>query len=146
MKTLILKTLLVAGLATTFIACEKDENGTGGSGSSASIVGTWEQTSERYVTRINGTLYSDTTIAVAPGTNVFNVTAGGKVIDGSDTSDYTFSNGILTVIGESSTGGRDTSVFNATVSSTELNLSTSGADTFGTDIMTYDYTLKFRRK
>lgn len=144
MKKLLFRTMMVVGMATALVACEKDEETTGGS--SSSIVGTWDQRSERQTATLNGQLYQDTTINYPAGSFLITFTAGGKGYssDG-DTVDYTLNNGVLTLIGDID-GQYDTTIFNASVTSTDLILSQSGTDTFGSQVLGYTYSMNFKRK
>ena len=63
MKNLFLKAILVVGLATTIVACSKDEETT----PTATIVGTWEATSQSSKITLNGTVLQDSTETYAAG-------------------------------------------------------------------------------
>lgn len=144
MKKIIFKSFMFVAVAAALVACEKEEDSN--SGGSGSIVGTWDQKSERYVATLNGTVVEDSTETYPAGTFIINFNSNGKGYssDG-DTVDYTFNNGILTLI-DKTVNPYDTTVFNATVTSSELTMSATESDTIGTNILGYQITLKFNRK
>ena len=52
MKKLLFRTMMVVGMATALVACEKEDSST--SSTTGSILGTWEATSSRIIEKMNG--------------------------------------------------------------------------------------------
>lgn len=114
MKKLLVRSVLVFAMATSLIACSKDEN----TATPLSIVGKWEATTQKTKVTINGQLLQDSTQTYAANELVVEFFANGIAIDRSndssskdDTLTYVFSGSTLTVI---SLDKKDTSVFNNT--------------------------------
>jgi hypothetical protein len=145
MKKLLFKSMMVVAMAATLVACEKDDETTGGT-SGASIVGTWDQTSEKTTYSINGQVIEDTTIIYPADSFLITFTSTGVAYsnDG-DTLQYSLNNGKLTLI--SNYGGQyDTAVMNANVTATNLTLSFAEVDTFQGQTFNYSSIANFRRK
>ena len=147
MKKLLVRSVLVFAMATSLIACSKDEN----TATPLSIVGKWEATTQKTKVTINGQLYQDSTQTYAANELVVEFFANGIAIDRSndssskdDTLTYVFSGSTLTVI---SLDKKDTSVFNNT-SFTASTLKMGMLDTQvenGYTIVS-DYSINFNRK
>jgi hypothetical protein len=112
MKKLLVRSVLVFAMATSLIACSKDEN----TATPLSIVGKWEATTQKTKVTINGQLLQDSTQTYAPNELVVEFFANGIAIDRSndssskdDTLTYVFSGTTLTVI---SLDKKDTMVYN----------------------------------
>lgn len=132
MKNLVFKSILVIGLATTIVACSKDEETSGTP--TASVVGNWEAKLETETAIVNGQSTIDTTQVYAANELVVNFNSNGMAIatfnsTAKDTSTYTLSGSTLTLISLDKT---DTTVFNeTTVSGSVLNLGTTETDVIG---------------
>ena len=147
MKKLLVRSVLVFAMATSLIACSKDEN----TATPLSIVGKWEATTQKTKVTINGQLLQDSTQTYAANELVVEFFANGIAIDRSndssskdDTLTYVFSGSTLTVI---SLDKKDTSVFNNT-SFTASTLKMGMLDTQvenGYTIVS-DYSINFNRK
>jgi len=145
MKNLFLKSILILGLATTFVACSKDEETT----PSATIVGTWEATSENSKVSVNGTVLQDSTTAYAANELVVEFKSNGFAIAkfnglNPDTNKYTLNGSVLTLITLDNT---DTSVFNNTsFTSTNLIMGMNETQVNGSNTVTSTYSINFKKK
>ncbi|MCF8284774.1 MAG: lipocalin family protein [Sphingobacteriales bacterium] len=147
MKKLLVRSVLVFAMATSLIACSKDEN----TATPLSIVGKWEATTQKTKVTINGQLLQDSTQTYAANELVVEFFANGTAIGTSsdssskdDTLTYVFSGSTLTVI---SLDKKDTSVFNNT-SFTASTLKMGMLDTQvenGYTIVS-DFSINFNRK
>jgi hypothetical protein len=82
MKKLLVRSVLVFAMATSLIACSKDD----GTTSPSSIVGKWEATTQKTKVTINGQLLQDSTQTYAPNELVVEFFANGIAIDRSNDS------------------------------------------------------------
>lgn len=146
MKNLFLKSILILGLATTFVACSKDEETTT---PSATIVGTWEGTSQTQKITINGTTYLDSTETYAAGDLTVEFKSTGIAIakfagEPDDTNKYTYSGSVLTLI---TMDNADTTVFNnTTLTSTNLTLGMSDTQVDGSNTIVSTLAINFKKK
>lgn len=135
---------MVVAMAATLVACEKDDTSSDGSG--ASIVGTWSQTSEKTVIKVNGQVIQDTTVYYPADSFLFVFNANGTAISSTkDTLQYTYNNGKVTFISYYD-GQYDTSIVNANVTATNLTLTISQIDSFMGQLYDYNSIVNFRRK
>ncbi len=146
MKNLFLKSILVLGLATTFVACSKDEETTT---PAATIVGTWEATSENTKVSLNGTVLQDDTTLYDAGELVVEFKSNGLAVatfDGvdPDTNKYSLNGSVLTLI---TLDNVDTSVFNTTsFTSSNLIMGMNETQVDGSNTIVSSYKINFKKK
>ncbi len=146
MKNLFLKAILIIGLATTFVACSKDEETTT---PAATIVGTWEATSENSKVTLNGTLLQDSTLVYDAGELTVEFKSNGLAIatfDGadSDTNKYSLNGSILTLV---TMDNVDTTVFNNTsFTSTNLVMGINDTQVNGANTIVSTFNINFKKK
>lgn len=145
MKNLFLKAILVVGLATTIVACSKDEETT----PTATIVGTWEATSQSSKITLNGTVLQDSTETYAAGELSVEFKSNGIAIakmvgEPDDTNKYILSGSALTLI---TMDNVDTTVFNnTTFTTTNLTLGMSETQVDGSNTLTSTFAINFKKK
>lgn len=147
MKKLLVRSVLVFAMATSLIACSKDEN----TATPLSIVGKWEATTQKTKVTINGQLLQDSTQTYAANELVVEFFANGIAIDRSndssskdDTLTYVFSGSTLTVI---SLDKKDTSVFNnSSFTATTLKMGMLDTQVENGYTIVSDYSINFNRK
>ena len=146
MKNLFLKSILILGLATTFVACSKDEETTT---PSATIVGTWEATSQTSKVSVNGVVLQDSTETYAAGELSVEFKSNGIAIakfagEPDDTNKYTLNGTVLTLI---TMDNVDTTVFNnTTFNSTDLKLGINETQVDGSNTIVSDFAINFKKK
>lgn len=147
MKKLLLRSVLVFAMATSLIACSKDEETT----TPTSIVGRWEAVTENSKITINGQLLQDSTLTYAPNELIVEFYSNGTVIGSSsdssatnDTLTYVFSGTTLTMISLDKT---DTSVFNnSNFTATTLKLGMLDTQAENGNTIVSDFSINFKRK
>ena len=147
MKKLLVRSVLVFAMATSLIACSKDEN----TATPLSIVGKWEATTQKTKVTINGQLLQDSTQTYAANELVVEFFANGTAIgtdddslSTNDTLTYVFSGTTLTVI---SLDKRDTSVFNnSSFTATTFKMGMLETQVENGYTIVSDYSINFNRK
>jgi hypothetical protein len=147
MKKLLVRSVLVFAMATSLIACSKDEN----TATPLSIVGKWEATTQKTKVTINGQLLQDSTQTYAPNELVVEFFANGIAIDRSndssskdDTLTYVFSGTTLTVI---SLDKKDTMVYNnSSFNASTLKLGMLYTQAENGNTIVSDFAINFNRK
>ena len=147
MKKLLVRSVLVFAMATSLIACSKDEN----TATPLSIVGKWEATTQKTKVTINGQLLQDSTQTYAANELVVEFFANGIAIDRSndssskdDTLTYVFSGSTLTVI---SLDKKDTMVYNnSSFNASTLKLGMLDTQSENGNTIVVDYSINLTRK
>lgn len=147
MKKLLVRSVLVFAMATSLIACSKDEETT----APVSIVGKWEATTQKSKVTIDGQLLQDSTETYSAGELIVEFFANGTAIGSSndssatgDTTTYTVNGSTVTLI---SLDKRDTTVFN----NSSFNASTLKLGMLDTQVengytIVSDFSINFTRK
>ncbi len=147
MKKFLFKSLMVVALASTIVACEKEEDSSTNTGS---IVGTWEATSARSIEKMNGVTVNDTTETYAANELVVTFNADGtaySVEDGdTDTASYVLTGNQLLLIENDPVFGIDTLSFNTTITSTNLKLFQEYSEVYEGVTFSGSYEMNFKKK
>ncbi len=147
MKNFLLKSLMVAVIASTIVACEKDDSS---STSSGTIVGTWEATSSRSIEKLNGQTVVDSTETYAANQLVVTFNANGTIYSNDngtiDTSNYVLNGNQLLLIDNDPVFGIDTISFTATITSTNLKLFEEYSEVYQGVTYSDSYEMNFKKK
>lgn len=147
MKNFLLKSLMVAVIASTIVACEKDDSS---STSSGTIVGTWEATSSRSIEKLNGQTVVDSTETYAANQLVVTFNANGTIYSNDngtiDTSNYVLNGNQLLLIDNDPVFGIDTMSFTATITSTNLKLFEEYSEVYQGVTYSGSYEMNFKKK
>jgi hypothetical protein len=148
MKKLLFRTMMVVGMTTALVACEKEEDSTSTTG--GSILGTWEATSSRSVEKMNGQTITDTTETYAANEMLVTFYANGTAInieDGvADTAQYALNGNQLLIIESDPVFGDDTVIMNATITSTNLKLFQEYSETYQGVVYSGSYEINLKKK
>lgn len=150
MKNLLLKTLLIAGIATTIIACSKEEEAP--KVEEPTLKAKWEVQYDVRINKLNAdTTLNDTAFYVA-NELVYEFANDSVIIASSDsipfkTLKYKYNNGILTTVELKLVGGNDTTVYKTVqYSLTDLRLVSEEVQGFGTDTVRSYFIINAKRK
>lgn len=148
MKKLLFRTMMVVGMATALVACEKEEDSN--SSSTGSILGTWEATSDRNIEKVNGQTITDTTETYAANELVVTFNANGtaySVENGdTDTARYVLNGNQLLIIDTDPVFGTDTLTFTTTITSANLKLFQEYSEVYQGVTYSGSYELNFKKK
>ena len=149
MKKLLFRTMMVVGMATALVACEKEDSFT--SSTTGSILGTWEATSSRIIEKMNGQNVIDTTETYAANQLVVTFNSNGTVYsieDGgvTDTSNYILKGNQLSLIDNDPISGPDTLTYTATITSTNLKLYEDYSEVYQGVTYSGSFEINFKKK
>ncbi|MCF8284775.1 MAG: hypothetical protein K9I48_07345 [Sphingobacteriales bacterium] len=147
MKKILLKSVLVLAMATSLIACSKDD----GTTSPSSIVGKWEATTDFSKVTINGQVLQSLTDTFSVGELYVDFLSNGTMISSSidtsamnDTSTYVVNGSAVTII---SLDKRDTSIFSiSNLTSSTLRLGESQTQIQNGSTIVSEYSINFKKK
>jgi hypothetical protein len=147
MKKLLLKSVLVFAMATSLIACSKDD----GTTSPSSIVGKWEATTAFSKITSNGQVIHNNTDTFSAGELYVDFLSNGIMISSTidtsitnDTSTYVMNGSAVTII---SLDKSDTSIFSiSNLSSSTLKLSDSQTRIQNGSTIVSEYSFNFKKK
>ncbi len=148
MKKLLFRTMMVVGMTTALVACEKDEETNSTTG--GSILGTWEATSDRSIERLNGQIVKDTTETYAANELVVTFNSNGKAYSvengDTDTASYVLNGSQLLLIDTDPVFGTDTLIFTTTITSANLKLFQEYSEVYQGVTYSGSYELNFKKK
>lgn len=148
MKKLLFRTMMVVGMATALVACEKEDDST--SGTNGSILGTWEATSSRSIEKMNGQTLNDTTETYAANQLVVTFNSNGtaySVEDGiKDTANYILNGNQLSLFDNDPIFGSDTITYTATITSANLKLYEEYSEVYQGVTYSGSFEMNFKKK
>lgn len=148
MKNLFMKSLLAITIASSLIACSKDEETT--PTPSPTLLGKWNVINTISMAKLGTTVLLDDTTSFTTGQYTIEFTANKAISTmgtDKDTADYVYANNRLMVISYDPTDGYDTTTFNSVnLTSTSLKATTlDTTDTGGGILIISSYEINMKK-
>ncbi len=147
MNNLFFKSVLILGMASIVVACSDDEETPA---PAPSLVGKWGVNSQVINVKLGTNVLQNDSTAFAAGEGYFEFIAPKTLIASldseTDTTDYYYANGKLTVIAYDPVDGYDTTIFNkVSLSANSLVVSMLDTTVTANGNLTSEYTLRFSK-